>query len=440
MFQTLKDAPQFSYHPKCVKLHLTHLIFADDLLVFVRGDLPSVVAVKNCLSLFSRYYGLTPNVSKTNIYFAGIRSDVQAMILSETGFVVGSFPFKYLGTPLHSSRLTADLFLPLMAKIKGRLGDWASLQLSYAGRIQLINTAIFGVEAFWCACLLLPRGVVRNLEKTCRQFFWGTESKRRMIFYSWDKVCRSRDQGGFDIREILSWNKTLMLKVFWSFSYHCTSIWMNWSKEFVFKRLSCWELAASFCVSPIWQKILYIRDEFLDKVGSRGKVQALFQDWNAAGRLPLKDIYQIFRGSHNVLKWLTPLTDSIVIPKHVVVATLVSQQALATVDNICKRGILFANRCVLCCSAAESSQHLFFQCPFSKHLMQQVLAWMGVTRGVLSLKHELYKIALCRGTRWRRKAACCSLAAVVYYIWQERNRRVFDGGCLRADQLMRKLI
>ncbi|XP_074263775.1 uncharacterized protein LOC141586456 [Silene latifolia] len=92
-----------------------------------------------------------------------------------------------------------------------------------------------------------------------------------------------------------------------------------------------------------------------------------------------------------------------------------------------------------CCSAAESSQHLFFQCPFSRHLMQQVLAWMGVTRGVLSLKHELYKIALCRGTRWRRKAVCCSLAAAVYYIWQERNRRIFDGGCLRVDQLIRKL-
>ncbi|XP_074314153.1 uncharacterized protein LOC141649358 [Silene latifolia] len=31
-----------SYHPKCSRLKLTHLVFADDLMIFTRGDLPSV--------------------------------------------------------------------------------------------------------------------------------------------------------------------------------------------------------------------------------------------------------------------------------------------------------------------------------------------------------------------------------------------------------------
>ncbi|XP_074277919.1 secreted RxLR effector protein 78-like [Silene latifolia] len=37
--------PQVSYHPKCVPMRLNHLIFADDLMLFVRGDIPSVAAV-----------------------------------------------------------------------------------------------------------------------------------------------------------------------------------------------------------------------------------------------------------------------------------------------------------------------------------------------------------------------------------------------------------
>ncbi|XP_074307468.1 uncharacterized protein LOC141642529 [Silene latifolia] len=293
------------------------------------------------------------------------------------------------------------------------------------------------MEAFWCACLLLPKGVIRTIEKACRQFLWGSESQCRMIFFSWKKkVCRKRSQGGFDIREILSWNKTLLLRFFLKYYTHSPSLWIAWSKEYVFKNLSCWDLDADTCISPIWQKILHIRDEFADRVGSRAAAQALFLSWSASGVLPLQDVYKIFHGFHPELRWVKPLLDNIVVPKHAVIATLAAHQALATVDNLCKRGLVLVNRCSLCCADAESVRHLFFQCPFSRDLLQQVLVWQGVTRGVLSLKHELYKLALCRGTKWRRKVACCALAATIYYIWQERNRRVFDGGHLGVGKLL----
>ncbi|KAL0336702.1 UNVERIFIED_CONTAM: hypothetical protein Sradi_4882100 [Sesamum radiatum] len=32
----------FNFHPKCAKLKITHLLFADDLMLFSRGDLPSI--------------------------------------------------------------------------------------------------------------------------------------------------------------------------------------------------------------------------------------------------------------------------------------------------------------------------------------------------------------------------------------------------------------
>ena len=35
----LKDDKKFKYHPKSSKLDVTHLCFADDLLLFARGDL-----------------------------------------------------------------------------------------------------------------------------------------------------------------------------------------------------------------------------------------------------------------------------------------------------------------------------------------------------------------------------------------------------------------
>ncbi|XP_074265795.1 uncharacterized protein LOC141588241 [Silene latifolia] len=85
----------FSYHPKCVKLNLTHLVFADDLLVFTRGDVPSVTVVANCLGIFAGYSGLRANPLKSCLYFEGVNQVVIDAILHATGFTQGEFPFRF---------------------------------------------------------------------------------------------------------------------------------------------------------------------------------------------------------------------------------------------------------------------------------------------------------------------------------------------------------
>ncbi|XP_074288799.1 uncharacterized protein LOC141613955 [Silene latifolia] len=383
----------------------------------------------DALQVFSDNTGLVLlALSKTNIYFAGVRTDVKSLIIGDTGYVEDTFPFKYLGIPLHSSRLTRDLLQPLLAKITSKLGHWTSLQLSYAGKVNLLNSVIFGIEAYWCASLLLPKEVVKALETECRKFLWGSAANRRMYFFSWNKVCRSRQQGGMDIREVLSWNKALLLQMFWKLCYKNISIWMQCSTLYIFKLKSCWDLDAASCVSPLWAQILRIGDEFVQKIGSPGAARHCFHTWMVMNKFPLHEAYKCFHGVHPEPKWMRPILDSIVIPKHAFTATLAVQQGLATVDNICKRGMAIVNRCTLCYRAAdENTQHLFFVYPFSNGILQEVLVWQGVTRRVLSLKHELYKLALCGGKLWKKKIACCALAATIHHIWQERNARIFKG-------------
>ncbi|XP_074299304.1 uncharacterized protein LOC141630370 [Silene latifolia] len=47
-----------SFHPKCNKIGLTHLIFADDLMIFTRGDVPSIATVLHTLKKLSDWSGL----------------------------------------------------------------------------------------------------------------------------------------------------------------------------------------------------------------------------------------------------------------------------------------------------------------------------------------------------------------------------------------------
>nr|XP_010312970.1 uncharacterized protein LOC104644590 [Solanum lycopersicum] len=72
LLKGLKEDTNFKYHPKCAKLDITHLCFADDLLLFSRGDLKSIKAIQTCFSEFSQALGLQANLNKSSIYCGGI--------------------------------------------------------------------------------------------------------------------------------------------------------------------------------------------------------------------------------------------------------------------------------------------------------------------------------------------------------------------------------
>ncbi|KAL0396179.1 UNVERIFIED_CONTAM: putative mitochondrial protein [Sesamum calycinum] len=75
-----------NFHLKCEKLKITHLLFADDLMLFSRGDLPSIHILMECLQEFRDVSGLAINTTKSNIFAAGIQDDILDGILAMTEF------------------------------------------------------------------------------------------------------------------------------------------------------------------------------------------------------------------------------------------------------------------------------------------------------------------------------------------------------------------
>lgn len=58
-------SPDFNFHPKCQPLGITHLAYADDLLLLSRGDTGSLNILMSCLHKFSGMAGLHANVQKS---------------------------------------------------------------------------------------------------------------------------------------------------------------------------------------------------------------------------------------------------------------------------------------------------------------------------------------------------------------------------------------
>lgn len=51
----------FKFHPKCKKVELSHLCFADDLLIFTHGDMDSIMGIQRMLAMFYFIYDLKLN-------------------------------------------------------------------------------------------------------------------------------------------------------------------------------------------------------------------------------------------------------------------------------------------------------------------------------------------------------------------------------------------
>lgn len=97
----------YDFHPRCKTIKLSHICFADDLMLFCKGDVPYVQVLCECIDRFARTSGLQANSSKSALYTAGVSCDVQRSMVEVSRFSLGTLPFTYLGVPLSSKRLSA---------------------------------------------------------------------------------------------------------------------------------------------------------------------------------------------------------------------------------------------------------------------------------------------------------------------------------------------
>lgn len=66
--RSLHEVSGFQYHPKCAAIKLAHLGFADDLLMFCKGNESSVEKMMEMFETFTRASGLQANLQKSELF------------------------------------------------------------------------------------------------------------------------------------------------------------------------------------------------------------------------------------------------------------------------------------------------------------------------------------------------------------------------------------
>ncbi|XP_039005001.1 uncharacterized protein LOC120132276 [Hibiscus syriacus] len=277
----------FNYHPKCKKVGITHLSFADDLLIFFKGNVESVIGVITVLESFYEMSGLNLNAAKCMFFTAGISLSHIEHIKQATGFTYGHLPVRYLGVPLITRKLSENDCESLIASIKARLALWSGKNLSYVGRLELVRAVLFSIANYWCRQLPLPQAIISKIEQLCYSLLDQT------------------------LKESTGWR---------GFS------WIAWNHAYVIKGRNLWQMENRASFSWSFNRILKLRSAATTPISN--------------GASSVKDIWQEIRVKEIKVPWHSLIWFPQHIPKHSLIAWMAILDRLPTRDRLMRMGII----------------------------------------------------------------------------------------------------
>ncbi|RVW55854.1 putative mitochondrial protein [Vitis vinifera] len=177
-------------------MHISHLLFADDTLVFCEDSPDEMTYLSWLLMWFEACSGLRINLEKSEIIPVGRVLNIEGLAL-ELGCKVGGFPSSYLGMPLGAAFNSLAVWNGVEERFRRRLAMWKRQYISKGGRLTLIRSTMSSMPIYLMSLFHLPRKVRMRLEKIQRDFLWGGGTlAHKPHLVRWNLICLEKRKGG----------------------------------------------------------------------------------------------------------------------------------------------------------------------------------------------------------------------------------------------------
>ncbi|KAL9674773.1 hypothetical protein QQ045_002972 [Rhodiola kirilowii] len=217
---------------------ITHLQFADDTIIFCKAEWSEVQNLKRILQSLEGCSGLKINYSKSLCFGVGLEEEESQRFAEVLRCPVGKFSMNYLGIQVGGNPAKRAFWDPIIQRFKQKLGSWRSANLSMAGRVVLIKSALCSIPLYQASIYKMPSSVSQEMEKIQRSFLWGgSESRRKIHYVKWDTVKKPKRFGGLGILGLVEMNLALLAKWWWKLASGNGGLWRRMIIEkYDFKR------------------------------------------------------------------------------------------------------------------------------------------------------------------------------------------------------------
>lgn len=120
---------------------MAYNFYADDTIIFMDHNFEEAKNMKLVLTAFEQLSGLKINFYKSVLFYYGEARAAQEEYMNIFGCYVGDAPFRYLGIPMHHTRINKE-WKVIDDRFERKLSTWKSKMLSNGGRLTLINLVL----------------------------------------------------------------------------------------------------------------------------------------------------------------------------------------------------------------------------------------------------------------------------------------------------------
>ncbi|XP_018464335.1 uncharacterized protein LOC108835601 [Raphanus sativus] len=404
------EADTIRYHPGTEQLKISHLMFADDVIVFFDGSSNSLHGISECLDDFASWSGLQMNTSKTELFTSSLDQSESAAI-SSYGFTSGQLPISYLGLPLMSRKLKLSEYAPLLTKITAR---FQNIEKKGIAKIAWQTSPSLWVEWHWNPHLN-------------ERSFWAIEPRAT---YSW------------------AWRKLLDLRPL-ALQFCKTKLGNGRSTSFWF---DVWTPLGQLIdyIGPAGPRALRIRENVLVSDAITENIWSLPHprsqrevelhmflttvnlplplnvvdkvEWLAADFLSRifrsSTTWEVLRPREEVKDWVDIVWFKGGIPKLAFTMWIANYNRLPTRSRLAAWGLPISSDCPFCSRYEETRDHLMLSCPYSTAVWQEVLRRCHPPSSMFTSWSEL--LSWVRSSPSKKLTLLRKLAvqAVIFNIWK----------------------
>ena len=166
---------------------LTHLLFADDSLLFCKSNVEECQNFLEVLHIYERRSGQQINKAKTTIFFSKSTSEEEKLLIKDTlGVVEIRTCEAYSGLP------------SLVGKNKKAISIIS--RSKFGGSFKVGKKTI---PTYTMNCFKLPIRLCNKIEGLIRKFWCGQrEDRRKNHWVRWEELCKPKNEGGIGVQKL----------------------------------------------------------------------------------------------------------------------------------------------------------------------------------------------------------------------------------------------